>query len=1069
MLNLGNDHSPAKPTSPLIQWLRTTLDLKDARLQARVRGNHLHILCESDPCPTQLTLLSRLLPALQQTPLTQLFPSNHPPIYQLFLYGRRPGQARPDWGAAIHPDHLDQQIAHLNAMLVAEARTPTAVVGSVPPAEPTTTPQGQLSQANLHRAKQGDLGAIARYLSSTLSHLGVSVQASAKMLPYVAHPDLARGHHSSAEPQRQRLWICCEAHYSPAPATIAEPVAQKLRDLSLEGFRDAIVVFQVTGESQPDWMLRVDLTPAEMMLREWARWGDVGAITRLLNQALAPLDLEVATASQQASTLHLFCNHRTQAETTAPDQAALRAQVEPLLEQLAPQGIHSAMLYGQLLGQEAPVWVHWVDLPASQNPALAEPPLALAHQGNWGAIAFLLNRLLNPDLTSQLATGGIRVQLSPRKDLLHVMTDGPVCPDQQQVGPTVARFLRELNLPNLAGVRVYGRRAGQTRPRWSYASDFVQRDRLVPEPAPEFAATAAYVGDLLGAPGELVPHPDAKPPDLQTAWKRFWHRTDAWVHNALVRSHLFIPTAHHQAPPASLPLPKLAVVWGAAGLLLALQVDWALGWMARSPQATGTDVAAASQPRPTAPAAPTPAMATPAPAPSTPLPTLSLNRSGEAKPGPFNERGFTRPATPAPTPAANPPVSSAPTDLPFTPPSAASQTAAAAVLASESPYPTFNSRQLNEKLLLYTEHLKQFGPPDVLVVGSSRALRGVDPAALQKVLSDLGYADVTVFNFGVNGATAQVVDLILRGILKPEQLPRLILWADGARAFNSGAVDVTYNGIAVSEGYRQLIQGTLARPDLQPLPPPDTRAATTVASLPNAGVGGSLSASYGNIDRWLSNRLGSLSASFGERDRAKNLVQQWLTAILPAAAPPPQRPLIPLPLVPGQPDPNTTQSLSEEGRDLVDFSGFWPVALRFNPATYFQEYARVAGQYDSDYQDFRIEGNQANAFRTLLEFTRSRNIPVVFANLPLTDQYLDNYRRDRENEFRQFMLREALNQPGFIFRDLGEVWQKEYDYFSDPSHLNRYGAYQVSRRLAQDPMIPWGAIAQETGPSSNVP
>jgi hypothetical protein len=29
------------------------------------------------------------------------------------------------------------------------------------------------------------------------------------------------------------------------------------------------------------------------------------------------------------------------------------------------------------------------------------------------------------------------------------------------------------------------------------------------------------------------------------------------------------------------------------------------------------------------------------------------------------------------------------------------------------------------------------------------------------------------------------------------------------------------------------------------------------------------------------------------------------------------------------------------------------------------------------------------------------------------------------------------------------------DYFSDPSHLNRYGAYTVSNQLAQDPMIPW--------------
>ncbi len=61
-----------------------------------------------------------------------------------------------------------------------------------------------------------------------------------------------------------------------------------------------------------------------------------------------------------------------------------------------------------------------------------------------------------------------------------------------------------------------------------------------------------------------------------------------------------------------------------------------------------------------------------------------------------------------------------------------------------------------------------------------------------------------MFNFGVNGATAQVVDLIVRRLIPPEDLPQIVVWADGARAFNSGRVDVTYNAIAVSEGYEQL-------------------------------------------------------------------------------------------------------------------------------------------------------------------------------------------------------------------------------------------------------------------------
>jgi hypothetical protein len=92
-----------------------------------------------------------------------------------------------------------------------------------------------------------------------------------------------------------------------------------------------------------------------------------------------------------------------------------------------------------------------------------------------------------------------------------------------------------------------------------------------------------------------------------------------------------------------------------------------------------------------------------------------------------------------------------------------------------------------------------------MIVGSSRALRGVDPVALRKELAAMGYEDISIFNFGINGATAQVVDLVIRQVLEPDQLPRLIIWADGARAFNSGRVDVTFNAIVASPGYRDLL------------------------------------------------------------------------------------------------------------------------------------------------------------------------------------------------------------------------------------------------------------------------
>ncbi len=132
-------------------------------------------------------------------------------------------------------------------------------------------------------------------------------------------------------------------------------------------------------------------------------------------------------------------------------------------------------------------------------------------------------------------------------------------------------------------------------------------------------------------------------------------------------------------------------------------------------------------------------------------------------------------------------------------------------------FPSFNSSRLDQQVQLYASYLKTYGVPDVLIVGSSRALQGVDPVVLQEALSGQGIP-LKIYNFSINGATARVVELMLRRVLLPEQLPRLILWADGSRAFNSARRDLTYTGIAASEGYRKLLQGDRPIPLLRSTP-----------------------------------------------------------------------------------------------------------------------------------------------------------------------------------------------------------------------------------------------------------
>jgi hypothetical protein len=994
--------------------------------------------------------------------------------------------------------------------LTSEANAPTA------PARKTNSARSTdlaLALSNASMAKQGEEMAIACYLSETLSDLGVAVRVSAKVIPYSPPTtvqaagqgisQVTNQNTNQAQPQvhpqasptapadlfspeaphqldlltTRRLWVACEAVYSPAPALVSDPVTQKLRALEIEGFHDAVILFQVTGEAEPDWALRVDLTPPSEMLREWARWGDVEAIHRLLNQDIAALGLEITTATQNATTLHLCCGSLTQAPGSVIEyHKRAKADIALLLEAIAPQGLHAATLYGHVPEQEAPLWVEWLDLPAGQHPALAESAIDLANQGDWAAIAFLLHRLLNPNLDHYLQTGGIRLQLLPKQDLLHVMSEASHCPDRKQIVPVLLRFLRQLNLPQIAGVRIYGRRAGQKKPLWSYGLDFTSRSRLVPEVTPEFAATDAYVEELLPQPGQKVIRPDLTPSDLHSAWKEWQQAVLQTLQQFLLRSQLFT-VAESLADRQTSPLPalpdsvtgrnsdqassqanrrklhvlssetgptyelKTGLVWGAVGLILMVQANWFLGKLAqyqaaqtRASQTARSQIAPASSDLASA-AVPPAGSANPQLKPATP----------DAAETVFNTNSFTRQSDSAtgasPSGATRPNQTAADRKvaqtLPYTPRSQTDTLLTAEILAEKSPLPSFNSQQMDEKLQLYYRYVETFGPPDVLIVGSSRALRGVDPVALQLALNDVGHANAKVFNFGINGATAQVVNLLVQHLLPREQLPRMIIWADGARAFNSGTVDVTYNGIVASAAYQQLLAGTLPLPHSSATAPPPVANPTSLNR--------SLSASYQAIDRWLSQQMAALTGRESDRDQLKRTVQTGMTALLPASS---------QPLTASAGD-QAVQQILRSDQTLPDETGFLSLPVQFNPATYYQKYARVLGAYDSDYENFRITGSQESALQSLLKFTETSQIPVVFVNLPLTEDYLDPVRLEYEQTFRDYLVKMSLNHPGFVFRDLSEQWTTQYRYFSDPSHLNRYGAHAVSVWLAQDAKIPW--------------
>lgn len=121
-------------------------------------------------------------------------------------------------------------------------------------------------------------------------------------------------------------------------------------------------------------------------------------------------------------------------------------------------------------------------------------------------------------------------------------------------------------------------------------------------------------------------------------------------------------------------------------------------------------------------------------------------------------------------------------------------------------FPSLGSTILDEQLRLYLSYLAAFGPPDILIIGSSRALQGLDPQQLQTSLNEQGYS-TRVYNFSINGATAQVMNFVLQRLFTPEQLPQLVIWGDGSRAFNSNRIDTTFAQILNSPGYQAILAG----------------------------------------------------------------------------------------------------------------------------------------------------------------------------------------------------------------------------------------------------------------------
>jgi Protein of unknown function (DUF1574) len=732
---------------------------------------------------------------------------------------------------------------------------------------------------------------------------------------------------SSFKPLEHRLRVLCYSQKSLEYQLLAEPLAKKLRSLNLQGFHDAIVQFDRSGSQVGELRLRLNLTPSGIVFENWARWGDVQSIAKLLNLALADEEMQVSIALRNL-TLHIFCTldkPRTlktalRLSATFPSRKTALDIITPLLTKLSPQGIQGATIYGvktppdsREAVEESPIWTHWLDLPGMSNPRFSPTSLILAERGNKHAIKFVLERFLNPDLDQYCATGGISLSLLRRNHVLNIMSEAPICPLQSQIAPSVVKILRQFALPNIRGVRVYGRISGQSKPQWTYGVDFASLPLELPPVASPPKSVVQPVVTKIGVVEQI---------------REYLLLTNIWksqLQSVKVAQLSTIPKFRWE--------PSLLLL--GMGLVLAVASDWLLAAGLGKTLVTG-------------------------------------------------------------------------------------QTASTVVTSPLS----FNNPLLEEKLAQYRSICAKQGAPDVLIVGSSRALRGVDPAVLQRSLGERGYADLKVYNFGINGATARTVDLLLRQILTVKQLPKLVIWADGARAFNSGRIDRTYDNIISSNRYRQSILMSGGNNNNQS---PLFQIQTAVKS------------SYEAIDTATTSGFSQVSPVYHHREKMKS----WLQSQLPIMG-------------------NLDKGISKSNLDndpnrnwKHNPDGFLPIEVKFDPNTYYQHYTKVTGSGDGDYANFQLAGSQHQALQQVVDLLADRKIPLVFVNLPLTDIYLDKYRQTHETAFKQYM-QESANLKRLTFVDLDVSLNTRYDLFSDPSHLNQFGATEVSSQLTKISSIPWG-------------
>lgn len=373
------------------------------------------------------------------------------------------------------------------------------------------------------------------------------------------------------------------------------------------------------------------------------------------------------------------------------------------------------------------------------------------------------------------------------------------------------------------------------------------------------------------------------------------------------------------------------------------------------------------------------------------------------------------------------------------------------------PYPSLGQRQFDQQLRRYLVYVETLGRPDILIVGSDLARQGINPWVLRQSLGDRGYPGLGVFNWGVENASAQTVEVLLRHILTPEQRPRLVIWADGAGALNGERQDPLFEQLTRSRGYRLrqqghvprlsaterhalqaervLLQHAIAAGDTLPLP--DALKQLTPAPQPTHL--GSLPGS----DSSLRSELSSL--------RFVNWCRSANGPCGLGSGPGLSTPAKAVGVPPSADSASPSWPLNDRQRRFLAALGFQDNEQHTAAVAALAPPQSAPDDPNDLYHNFSLQGSQHQALYRILQWGQAEGVAIAFLPLPASSLYWDG-RRDRHDQAFQTYLAVASHMTSLHLIELqGELSSRAWpqDRFADLSHLNRSGAATLSWQLGQ--------------------